>query len=123
MAHFAQLDENNIVQKVIVIDNEHAQTEEAGLFFIKNVLKFDGTWTQTSYNGNIRGKFAGKMDIYDPEKDEFVVNAKYIEEEIQKQEQFQLEQKEKAQTELVKKEAIASKIGLTIEELETILKP
>ena len=122
MAHFAQLDKNNIVQKVIVIDNEHAKTEEAGLFFIKNVLKFDGTWIQTSYNANIRGKFAGFMDIYDPKKDEFIVNTKYIEEQIKQQEQLQLEQKEKAQTELAKKEAIASKLGLTIEEIQTILK-
>jgi hypothetical protein len=118
MAHFAQLNENNIVQKVIVVDNQDAPTEEAGLDFIKNILKFDGTWVQTSYNGNIRGKFAGVMDIYDPKKDEFIVNTKYLEE----QKKLDLEQAELAKTELAKKEAIASKIGLTIEELTTILK-
>ena len=79
MAHFAQLDENNIVQQVIVVDNKNAPTEEAGINFIKNVLKFDGTWLQTSYNGNIRGKFAGISDIYDADKDEFVLNIDHIE--------------------------------------------
>jgi hypothetical protein len=118
MAHFAQLDQNNIVQKVIVIDNKHALTEEAGIDFIKNVLKFDGTWLQTSYNNNIRGKFAGVNDIYDPKKDEFIVNTKYLEQ----QKKLDLEQTELAKTELAKKEAIASKIGLTVEELTTILK-
>jgi hypothetical protein len=119
MAHFAQLDKNNVVQQVIVVDNQDAPTEETGLNFIKNVLKFDGVWIQTSYNGNIRGKFAGVMDIYDPKKDEFLVNTKYLEE----QKKLDLEQAELAKTELAKKEAITSKIGLTVEELTTILKP
>jgi len=118
MAHFAQLDENNIVQQVIVIDNKHAQTEDAGLDYIKDVLKLDGTWIQTSYNGNIRGKFAGLMDIYDPEKNELIHNEKYHEEK----QKLQLEQEQKSETELAKKEAIAMKIGLTVEELHTILK-
>lgn len=119
MAHFAQLNENNIVQKVIVVDNQDAPTEEAGINFIKNVLKFDGVWVQTSYNGNIRGKFAGIMDIYDPEKDEFKVNTKYVEQQAK----LNAEQDKLIQAELDKKEAIASKIGLTVEELTTILKP
>jgi 2-hydroxychromene-2-carboxylate isomerase len=100
MAHFAQLDENNIVQQVIVVDNEHAPTEEAGVTYIKDVLKHDGLWLQTSYNNNIRGKFAGKMDIYDPEKNEFVVNTAYLEQ----QQTLELEQQEKIQIELTKKE-------------------
>ena len=118
MAHFAQLDKNNIVQQVIVVDNKYAPTEEEGIDYIVNVLKLDGTWVQTSYNGNIRSKFAGVMDIYDPEKNEFVVNVEYLEE----QEKLRLEQKEKIQTEIAKKEEIAAKIGLTFEELQTILK-
>jgi hypothetical protein len=118
MAHFAQIDKNNIVQQVIVIDNKHALTEEAGLSFIKDVLKFDGTWLQTSYNGNIRGKFAGISDIYDADKDEFVVNINHKEQlkikNLEKINQYKAEQE--------KKEAIAAKIGLTVEELQTILK-
>ena len=118
MAHFAQLNENNVVQQVIVVDNKHAPTEELGIEYIKNVLKFDGVWLQTSYNNNIRGKYAAVMDIYDPKKDKFINNEKYRE-EMQK---LQLEQQQKLETELAKKEAIAAKIGLTVEELTTILK-
>jgi hypothetical protein len=118
MAHFAQLNENNIVQEVIVVDNEHAPTEEAGVAYIKDVLKLDGAWIQTSYNNNIRGKYAGVMDIYDPEKDKFIHNEKYHKE----RQKLELEQQQKLETELAKKEAIASKIGLTVEELTTILK-
>jgi len=119
MAHFAKLNDENIVQQVIVVDNKHAPTEEAGVAFIKDVLKLDGVWIQTSYNHNIRGKFAGVTDIYDPKKNEFTTNTKHVEE----QEKIRLEQKEKLEIEMAKKEAIAAKIGLTVEELQTILKP
>jgi len=119
MAHFAQLNNENVVQQVIVVDNKHAPTEEAGVAFIKDVLKFNGTWVQTSYNGNIRGKFAGVTDIYDPKKDEFTTNLKYQEE----REKLRLEREEKEAIEIAKKEAIAAKIGLTVEELRAILKP
>jgi hypothetical protein len=118
MAHFAELDDNNLVQQVIVVENEHAPTEEAGLEYIKDVLKLDGTWIQTSYNGNIRGKFAGIMDIYDSKKDKFINNEKYNEEK----QKLQLEKQKELEIELAKKEAIASKIGLTVEELQAILK-
>jgi hypothetical protein len=118
MAHFAQLNENNIVQQIIVIDNKDAPTEEAGIDFIKNVLKFDGTWLQTSYNANIRGKFAGITDIYDAKKDEFVVNVKYLEQ----LKTTRLEEKKQIESVIAEKEAIAAKIGLTVEELQTILK-
>jgi hypothetical protein len=119
MAHFARLNENNIVQQVIVVDNQDAPTEEAGLDFIKNVLRFDGVWVQTSYNGNIRGKFAGISDIYDANKDEFVVNIEHAEQlKIAR-----LEEKKQIESKQAEKEAIAAKIGLTVEELKTILKP
>ena len=66
MAHFAKI-ENNIVTNVIVIDNEH---ENDGQEFI-NSIGLDGQWVQTSYNANIRGKFAGIGDIYNAKKDLF----------------------------------------------------
>ena len=119
MAHFAQLNNKNIVQQVIVVDNQHAPTEEAGVTYIKNTLKLDGTWIQTSYNGNLRGKFAGVADIYDSKNDVFVVNPAYLE-ELDKR---RLENKAKNESEIKEKEAIAAKIGLTVEELQTILKP
>ena len=118
MAHFARLDKNNVVQQVIVVSNQHAPTEEEGINYILNVLKLDGTWLQTSYNGNIRGKFAGTTDIYDPKKDEFVTDVNY-QDEIKR---LAIETREQNKAELSKKEAIAAKIGLTVEELQTILK-
>lgn len=50
MAHFAQLNEDNIVQTVIVVADECAPTEEAGVDFITNTLRLGGVWKQTSYN-------------------------------------------------------------------------
>ena len=50
MAHFAQLNDDNTVQQVIVISNDVAPTEEAGEAFIANTLKLGGVWKQTSFN-------------------------------------------------------------------------
>jgi hypothetical protein len=77
MAHFAEIDKNNIVLRVIVLDNKdcldsHGDESEAiGVAFIKNVLKFDGTWLQTSYNNNFRGMYAGIGFTYNKSKDIF----------------------------------------------------
>ena len=67
MAHFARI-ENGIVTNVLVVDNEHEANGQEYL----NSLGLDGTWLQTSYNHNIRGKFAGIGDIYDEVNDIFV---------------------------------------------------
>ena len=80
MAHFAQLDADNIVQQVIVISNQdcgeptldYPDTCAAGRAFIANTLKLGGVWKQTSYNATFRGKYAGIGDRYDAELDEFV---------------------------------------------------
>ena len=69
MAHFAEVDENNIVLRVLVIDNEH---EDRGQEFLADDLGLGGRWIQTSYNANIRGKFAGVGDLYDEIDDVFV---------------------------------------------------
>ena len=69
MAHFAEIDKNNIVLRVLVIDDEN---ENRGQEHLANDLGLGGTWIQTSYNANIRGKFAGVGDFYDKEKDVFV---------------------------------------------------
>jgi hypothetical protein len=68
MAHFAEIDSNNVVLQVLVIANEH---EHRGQEFLANDCGLGGTWIQTSYNANIRGKFAGIGDIYDEINDEF----------------------------------------------------
>ena len=71
MAHFAEIDSNNIVLRVVLVDNEQ---EHRGQEFLAEDLGLGGTWIQTSYNHKIRGKFAGIDDIYDPENDIFIAN-------------------------------------------------
>jgi hypothetical protein len=68
MAHWAEIDENNKVLRVTVGDNNDPAGDEGYQWLIDNL---NGTWIKTSYNGNIRGKFAGVGDIYDPVADEF----------------------------------------------------
>lgn len=76
MAHFAQLDENNIVTQVIVVSNNDCldqygiENETIGALFCHNLL--GGRWVQTSYNGNIRGIYAGIGYWYDETNDLFV---------------------------------------------------
>jgi hypothetical protein len=77
MAHFARLDENNVVRQVIVISDENApdpapDNEAAGQAYIANVLGLFGEWRQTSYNNNFRGTYAGIGYTYDPVTDQFV---------------------------------------------------
>ena len=67
MAHFAEIDSNNIVLRVIVVGDEH---EENGSEWCNNLL--GGTWIQTSYNHNIRKQYAGIGFSFDPVRDEFV---------------------------------------------------
>lgn len=77
MAHFAQLNENNIVQQVIVVNNNELldengnESEVVGQAFLSS-LGFDGVWKQTSYNGTFRGKYAGVGDWFDETNDVFV---------------------------------------------------
>jgi hypothetical protein len=84
MAHFAQLDENNVVVQVIVIHNNElvvekqtvvnengsvsvtvVESEEKGMDFCKSLYGADTNWVQTSYNGSFRGKYAGIGDTYE----------------------------------------------------------
>lgn len=71
MAHFAKLNEHNMVTEVIVVDNANAQTEQEGKDYIASI-GLDGNWIQTSYNANFRKKFAGVGNFYDADKDEFI---------------------------------------------------
>ena len=66
MAHYAEII-NDIVQRVIVIDNSW-DAVETGLF-LRSLS--ENKWIQTSYNGKIRGRFASVGDYYDVEKDVF----------------------------------------------------
>ncbi|WP_347138895.1 hypothetical protein [Paracoccus sp. SSK6] len=69
MAHFAELSDDNIVMRVLVVSDDQEHRGEA---FLAVDLGLGGRWIQTSYNGNIRAKFAGIGDTYDPVADVFV---------------------------------------------------
>jgi hypothetical protein len=79
MGYFAKI-EDNLVTDVIAINNSilgepeklFPETELTGVDFIKNVLKLDGQWKQTSYNNSFRGNYAGIGYSYNNEKDVFM---------------------------------------------------
>jgi hypothetical protein len=76
MAHFAQIDENNIVVQVIVINNEilldtdNNESEVKGIDFCES-LYGHRNWLQTSYNGNMRYNYAGIGYTFDEDNDAF----------------------------------------------------
>lgn len=76
MAHFAQLDENNIVTQVIVVANEELldengiESEAKGVAFCEALL--GGKWVQTSYNARFRKRYAGIGYIYRADVDAFI---------------------------------------------------
>jgi hypothetical protein len=72
MAHFAKLGVGNIVEQVIVVSNDIAVTEQAGINFINNMYNTRDVWKQTSYNNNIRKNFAGIGYQYDQTRDAFI---------------------------------------------------
>jgi len=67
VSHFAEIDGNNTVLRVLVGDN--SMPNEGYDWFIENL---GGTWIQTSYNGNIRKNFAGIGFTYNEELDAFI---------------------------------------------------
>ena len=76
MAHFCELDSNNVVLRVIVVSNADTSTaqgeekESIGIAFCQRLL--GGTWVKTSYNGNIRKNYAGIGYTYDKDRDAFI---------------------------------------------------
>jgi hypothetical protein len=76
MAHFAQIDDDNIVTNVIVVHNNEllddngTESEWKGIEFC--VQHFGGRWVQTSYNATFRGVYAGIGFTYDETLDEFI---------------------------------------------------
>ena len=77
MAHFAKLDENNIVKQVVVVDNSIATDEAAGITFLQTLYGTKFTWKQTSYNQGFRKNFAGIDFIYDSSRDAFIERQTY----------------------------------------------
>ena len=82
MAHFALI-KDTIVQQVIVVgnadltNNEGNEQEALGVAFCHSLFGTDGTWMQTSYNGNIRKNFAGIGHSYDLARDAFIAPKPY----------------------------------------------
>jgi hypothetical protein len=78
MAHFAELDVNNVVLQVIVVgndmilDNQGQESEQVGIDFCKSLFGADTRWVQTSYNGNIRKNYAGIGYTYEQARDAFI---------------------------------------------------
>jgi hypothetical protein len=82
MAHFAQLDDNNIVTQVIVVANDEllldgVESEVKGILFCKSLFGEDTKWKQTSYNGNFRKNYAGIGYTYDATSDYFYAPQPY----------------------------------------------
>lgn len=76
MAHFAELNSANIVLRTVVVDNKDTadvngvEKEHIGQAHLEKIL--GGTWKQTSYNGNMRGNFAGTGYTYYTDADIFM---------------------------------------------------
>ena len=76
MAHFAELGEDNIVLRVIVVNNDDCkdevgnESETVGIEFCRNLL--GGTWKQTSYNATFRARYAGIGYTYDSGRNAFI---------------------------------------------------
>jgi hypothetical protein len=81
MAHYARLDDNNVVTQVIVVANKDTadangvEKESIGKAFCERL--FGGNWVQTSYNGNIRKRYAGIGYTYQGDLDAFVAPQPY----------------------------------------------
>jgi hypothetical protein len=72
MSHFAEIDENSTVLRVLVGDNNDPNNDEGYKWLIDNL---GGTWIKTSYNAATNGfrkNYAGIGYTYDPTRDAFI---------------------------------------------------
>jgi len=82
MAHFAKLDENNVVLEVLVVHNNELldaqgnESEAKGVAFLQKLLGWE-SWKQTSYNGNFRKHYAGIGYTYDAQRDAFIPHKEF----------------------------------------------
>ena len=87
MAHFAKLGVGNIVEQVVVVHNDVAISEQAGIDFLNNLYGTRDIWKQTSYNTRLgthrlggtpfRKNYAGKGSFYDQTRDAFIAPRPY----------------------------------------------
>ena len=83
MAHFAKLDENNIVTSVevvansVITDANGNEVEQLGVDFLNELYGTSDVYKQTSYNGSIRKNYAGNGDTYDATRDAFISHQPY----------------------------------------------
>jgi hypothetical protein len=83
MAHFAKLNDLNIVETVLVVDNinlmshENIEQEELGIQYLKNIFGENTKWVQTSYNSNFRVRLAQYGFTYDSIRDAFIPPKSY----------------------------------------------
>jgi hypothetical protein len=81
VAHFAELDDNNVVTRVVVIDNKDTMDENGneieaiGVTFCQKL--FGGRWIQTSYNGKFRFRYASPGHTYDVSLDAFIPSKRF----------------------------------------------
>lgn len=82
MAHFAQLDDSNVVTQVIVVHNNElmvdgVESEEKGIEFCQSLFGANTYWKQTSYNNSFRKNYAGVGYTYDFQRDAFIAPRPY----------------------------------------------
>lgn len=83
MAHFAEIDENNVVIQVLAVNNEDCcdengvEREEIGIEYLKIHHGQDKRWVQTSRNCNMRCRYAGIGYVFNPDLDAFIVPKPY----------------------------------------------
>ena len=83
MAHFAELDANNVVKRVIVVSNSEItdgngnEIENTGILYCQRLYGDDTRWKQTSYNSNMRKRHAGIGMIYNEELNAFIIPKPY----------------------------------------------
>lgn len=74
MAHFAEIDDDGVVLRVLVVPDAQ---EHRGQEFLADDLGLGGTWVQTSYNARIRKNYAGIGMTYDNTRDAFIAEQPY----------------------------------------------
>ena len=82
MAHFAELDDSNLVTRILVVHNDVTvidgeEVEQRGVDFLNDLFPDSGAWVQTSYNGNSRYRHAAIGYTYDAERDAFIAPQPY----------------------------------------------